>query len=280
MEKGTIIWRVFAVLVAILFFLHLILGLIGSRHSQSENSYKRRNNALNIQHDTLPRGFEEFETCKYKECRYRVWAETPDTVYGFKIRALMVSWIDNDRLDAITILKLKHRSGKVMTIETKHHELLTCEEFRSFVNSNHNSKNDTIVAFNYQYEVSKADIVDMYDYWDRPFIFIDITFDGRKSLLFQKYNTQDYTVYDVYSLGRKGESVNKVTYEPYLTFASSANHWGGGGGTEVNYRNKSITHYSVLENSCSCHINYRVDTYKLNSQRTKFIHTQKKIINH
>ena len=69
MEKGTIVWRVFAVLVSILLFLCLILGLIDSKKSQSENSYKRGKNALNMQQDTLPRGFEEFETCKYKECR-------------------------------------------------------------------------------------------------------------------------------------------------------------------------------------------------------------------
>ena len=46
--------------------------------------------------------------------------------------------------------------------------------------------NDTIVDFCYEYDTPQTDVFYMESCNDRPFLFLDVTFDGRKALLIRK----------------------------------------------------------------------------------------------
>ena len=220
----------------------------------------------------LPSGFDVFDGCTYANCHYRVWSELPDSVCGFKIRALMVSWIMDSWLRSTTTFKLTHRSGKVFTVEDRL-SMISYQDFYAFYESHHEVHNDTIVAFCYDPVVLKRDEFNLADYQDLPFFFLDVTFDGRKALLIRNGAQEFRNHYRVFSLG---ETVKEVRYEPYNHFWTAVNNWMGGTGTTIDYKNKSITVPSLSRDSCSDHGTFIYDVYTLNPERTRFVHTVRK----
>jgi hypothetical protein len=226
-----------------------------------------------------PAGYESFSDCKFTESRYRVWAESKDSVYGFHIKALMVAWINDSTLTSTTTFKLSHRTGKTFTLEGEGISLLPFEEFRNFVNNNHKAHNDTIVDLCYEYDTPKSNLFNMEACCDKPFFFMDVTFDGRKALLIRKGPKETCNYFRVFSLGRKYETVKEINYEPYNHFKTSAGYYTYGGGTKVDYINKTITVYSNEPGSCSCHFNTIIDTYTLNREQGRFVKATQEVIN-
>jgi hypothetical protein len=133
----------------------------------------------------------------------------------------MVSWINDSTLTSTTTFELCHRSGRKFTLEGEGVSMLSFEDFRNFVNNNHRMHNDTIVDFCYEYDTPQTDVFYMESCNDRPFLFLDVTFDGRKALLIRKGPKGSCNYYRIFSFGRNSETLKEITYEPYNQFKTS-----------------------------------------------------------
>lgn len=209
-----------------------------------------------------PAGYECFSKCKYADSHYRVWSECKDTILGFNIKALMVAWINESYLKSTTSFILSHKSGKTFELEGEDISLLSLEDFRHFVNNNHKTHNDTIVDFNYEYEPPKTDVFYVETWVNKPFLFLDVTFDGRKALLIRKEDKRRPNEFQIYSLGLNLDTIREINYEPYNQFDQR---------TEINYINESITVYSQAPDAPEGYVNQIKDTYTLKRQIGKFV---------
>lgn len=221
---------------------------------------------------TTPKGFERFLEGAQASCHYRVWSEMADSVCGFKIRAIMTAYIVNSALNSTTTFSLTHQSGKVFTIDTYEHPLISYEDFNRYYENNHKAHNDTIVSFKYNPVITVQKTFNMANYGDMPFLFLDVTFDGIKDLLIRDGARDFCNRYRVFSLGNE---VKEILQAPYNLFVTAANNWMGGLGTTVDYRKKSITVPSLSEGSCADHGTFIEDIYTLNADRNQFTHEKK-----
>lgn len=223
---------------------------------------------------SLPSGYDIFQNEEISQCRYKVFATYPDSVNGFKIRALMVAYIDTaeNQLEPTTVFILRHRSGATFKVDTKRYPLLDVEDFRNFVNNNKRKYNDTIVTLRYNCAIdNKREELNLNEIDGMPFVFLDVSFKNYPSLLiWSGSETNHCSYYDVY--GFTQNEIHKVNFMPYTEFKTQTNEYMLGYGTNINYKKKEIIIPSLEVGSCACHGSIINDHYVLSLSQDKFVH--------
>ena len=177
--------------------------LVVSCHQRAERG-QCRCSADKVQCDTIPSGFESMKDCGGTWAKYRVWADIPDSICGFKVRAMMRAWIKLDELDPTTYLQFSGQGGKEYNLKTKTIPLLSFDDFCTFVDRSLRCHNDTIIHFDYNLKIANKG---RFVLSDHPFLIMDVDFDGKDEFLIR-----DNYYYSVYSLK---DGLNCLTDDPF-----------------------------------------------------------------
>lgn len=181
---------------------------------------------------------------------YRVGAETDTNMCGFHIKAITTAFFDSMRYSPTSVYILKHVSGKSLVINTDDVPLLWHFDFADFYENNKSkSRADTIISprFFDKFYVAESDTVKVESFQWLPFVFMDVNFDGSPELLVRK--GADLYRYDAYDI--KEDGIKMLDFEPYLSIKSRCHSWSYGGSTQFDFKNKTITVFSLSPQSCS-----------------------------
>ncbi len=221
----------------------------------------------------VPKGFEEFNSSWFVKCQYRVFATYADSLYHFKIKAMMIGYLNekNSTIDAKTIFIFKHSSGDSIKSRMMDFPLLSYESFKSFYDSNYKPHNDTIINLNYECVIHPEKSYNINKLQCEPFAFLDVNFNDAPALL---VNRSDFSTpcqyFDVYGYNNNG--VYKVEFAPFDAFKTQTNSWCLGYGTNIDYEKKEIIVPSLSPNSCSDFGIMINDHYILDENEQQFKH--------
>lgn len=233
-------------------FLPIIFTIITSCVNSGDSAKPKRE---------TPEEFEFFQDCSSYSACFRVFAKSDESLYDYKPYALMIGWMDTARcyFSPITAYRLKHKSGKYVSVENTDDRLLSYWEFRDFVHYSLTSYKDTVVNLDIDLrpfkEKGRINFAGTY----YPFLFLDVTFDGRPELLVRKNSSSVDSYYNVYELTDLGP--RKLNQEPYIAFKTTVSSWMLGSGTVIDYDKKQIVQTKLKEGSCACHGTFVYVTY-------------------
>ena len=197
--------------------------------------------------------FAQFRNCDAYYAAFRVAAVSDSTVDGISVKALTKAFFDSARYSPTTVYIFTHPAGDTLTVTTSDQPLLSWWDFSQFYRA-HSDRGyaDTIVSprFFDRFIIEPQGIVDFERFDLLPFLFLDVTFDGKPELLIRRLLNSNYFYrFQAYEITDQGFRV--LDDEPFTSLKNRNSEWVFGGASKIDYDNKTISTSAITPGSCS-----------------------------